>query len=137
MSRKSIVLLPNTSDELNVTGDKVIGDSYLGFTDGLHTIAIYLNNFTGRVFVQATLATDPQEEDWFDINLITNQFSNEQFVQFPLDPNNPTGTDGDTGVEAFTFIGNFVFLRAGITRDYLGVPDATGLGSVRKILLSL
>lgn len=137
MSRKSIVLLPGTSDNLNVVGDKVVGDSYLGFTDGLHTIAIYVTNFTGRVFLQGTLATDPQEDDWFDISLVTNQFSNEQFVQFPLDPLNPTGTNGDTGVEAFTFIGNFVFLRAGINRDYLGVPNADGLGFVRKILLSL
>ena len=41
MARKTTILLPNTSTNLDVTGDAVPGDSYYGFTDGLHTGLMY------------------------------------------------------------------------------------------------
>jgi hypothetical protein len=53
----------------------------------------------------------------------------------------PTGTTGDTGVDAFTFQGNFLFLRAKIDKTYIVPYPSTPseqalLGSIRKILLN-
>ena len=52
-----------------VVGTNTPGDSYYGFTDGLHTEAIYPNNFKGNVEIQATLAETPTSADWFNISL--------------------------------------------------------------------
>ena len=42
MARKTVTLLSQTGSlELDKVGDAVPGDSYYGFTDGIHTIAIY------------------------------------------------------------------------------------------------
>ena len=67
MARKTTTLLPNTGVNLDVTGDAVPGDSYYGYTDGLHTVAIYGQNLSGRVRIQGTLANSPTEDDWFNV----------------------------------------------------------------------
>lgn len=137
MSSASIILLNDTGNELEVTGDKVPADGYYGSSDGLHTITIHLSNFTGRVYLEATLAADPKEEDWFYINLS----GGKPYVQYPLSQLNPTGIHGDTGVDAYTFVGNFVYLRARIDKTYI-VPAPSSdsekalLGSITKILLN-
>lgn len=41
MARKTITLLENSGTNLDLVGDAVPGDSYYGFTDGLHTVAVY------------------------------------------------------------------------------------------------
>tara|TARA_Y100001937_G_C7045764_1_gene296739 strand:- start:255 stop:593 length:339 start_codon:yes stop_codon:yes gene_type:complete len=111
MSRTSVNLLSSTATA-SVTGDKVPGDSFYGFTDGVHTFAIYPNNFTGSVEIQATLATEPTDNDWFKLQL----------------------KDGDkadytaqTVVDAYTFTGNFLYLRAVVTLNS---------GSIDKILMN-
>ena len=46
MSRTSSNMLSGVvSGTTAVTGSNTPGDSYYGFTDGLHTVAIYPNNF--------------------------------------------------------------------------------------------
>ena len=70
MARKTTTLLPLTgATELDTIGAAVPGDSYYGYTDGVHTVAVYGNNFSGRIKIQGTLATTPTEDDWFDILL--------------------------------------------------------------------
>jgi len=137
MSKLSVVLLSDTFIELNVTGDAVRGDAWFGFKDGLHTVTFHLENFTGRIFIEASLASDPQENDWFAIFLN----GAKAFNQYPLKPLVPTGITGDTFVDSFTFQGDFLWLRARVDRSYI-VPVPTTdaekslLGSVRKILLN-
>ena len=65
-------------------------------------------------------------------------------VPFPIDPFAPTGANGgDTGSMAFTFMGNFVYLRAVISRDYIQPVNIDTVwqnwqfGSVDTVLLSL
>ena len=87
--------------ELDKTGDAVPGDSYYGFTDGIHTVAIYGNNLSGRVKIQGTLAQNPTDDDWFDI-----LFSGLPFRDYT----------NFTGVEGFTFVANLVYLRALLSR---------------------
>ena len=55
MARKTTTLLPlSGASELDVTGEAVPGDSYYGYTDGVHTVAIYGNFLSGRISIQGT-----------------------------------------------------------------------------------
>lgn len=121
MARKTTTLLPNTGTNLDLTGDAVPGDSYYGYTDGIHTVAIYGQNLSGRVKVQGTLATSPTENDWFDI--LISGLPYKDYSNF-------------TGVEGFTFTANLVFLRATLDRTALGITDVTTAGYIEKIYLN-
>jgi hypothetical protein len=105
MANTQIVL--TNKPELTYTSDKVKGDGYYGYADGLHTMSFHFKNFKGRIFVQATLVAEPTEDDWFPIQLDTNTNYYEYNTQ----------TSGTVGT---TFQGNFVWIRAKIDRDYLG-----------------
>ena len=122
MARKTTTLLPLCgASELDKTGDAVPGDSYYGYTDGVHTVAVYGNDLSGRIKVQGTLATTPTEDDWFDILLTGIPY--KDYTNF-------------TGVEGFTFIANLVFLRAKLDRTALGITNFSTAGTVQKIYLN-
>tara|TARA_B100000212_G_scaffold82455_1_gene59377 strand:+ start:2046 stop:2417 length:372 start_codon:yes stop_codon:yes gene_type:complete len=122
MARKTVTLLPQTGSlELDKTGDAVPGDSYYGFTDGIHTVAIYGQDLSGRVKIQGTLEQNPTEDDWFDI-----LFSGLPFRDYT----------NFTGVEGFTFVANLVYLRASLDRSALGLTNLQTSGYVEKILLN-
>ena len=121
MARKTTTLMPNSGVNLNVTGDAVPGDSYYGYTDGIHTVAIYGQNLSGSVRIQGTLATHPTEDDWFDVLLSGLPY--KDYNEF-------------TGVEGFTFTANLVFLRAILDRDALGITDVSQAGWIEKIYLN-
>lgn len=122
MSSSSIRLLNSTDGYTNVVGDKTKAAGYFGSSSGIHTIAADLQNFTGRIYVEASLATEPQESDWFSIQLD----GTNDYIEF----------SGDTAVKSYTFKGNYVWLRARQNRDYLPDPEASGLGHIEKILLN-
>ena len=63
----SVLLMGSSQYELNLTGDKIRGDINLSNTESIHTVAIHIQNFKGRVWIEASLASDPQEDDWFPI----------------------------------------------------------------------
>lgn len=140
-TRKSILMMSGTGRDINVVGKAIRADSYFGFTDGLHTVSVSYYNFVGGFKLQGTLSLDPSEDDWFDINLATARCNNDGVITYPKDPARPTskGNIGDTGTDAFTFVGNFVYLRAVLTRDYLIPPPGEGadLGQISKVLLAL
>ena len=91
--------------------DKVKADGYYGNEDGLHTDAyICSSDFVGTIKMQASLATNPESTDWFDID----------------------GTsvgDGSSVIatQYINFTGNFVWVRASTT---------VTTGSVTKIQLN-
>lgn len=96
----------------STTSDKVKADGYYGNADGLHTVAyIVSDDYTGRIRMQGSLASDPESTDWFDI----------------------TGTDFSydgstvTGNRYINFTGNFIWVRSVVTVD---------AGSVTKIQLN-
>lgn len=122
MARKTTTLLPLTgATSLDTTGTAVPGDSYYGYTDGIHTVAVYGSNLTGRISIQGTLATTPTESDWFDILLTGLPY--KDYSAF-------------TGVQGFTFVANLVYLRAKLDRTSLGITDYTTAGHVGKIYLN-
>lgn len=142
--RKSVFMLTNTNTQWNVIGEPIRADAYYGYTDGLHTVQVVYTNFVGGFGIQATLALKPQPEDWFWIRLNPTGDVNSPFIVYPRDALAPTGNNGgDTGSEAFTFVGNFVFVRAVVSRDYIQpVPtnpqwDTWQYGEVDRALLSL
>lgn len=137
MAKVSVQMLGDTQLELDVTGDKVRADGWFGAKDGLHSVAWTLENFTGRIFLEASLETDPQENDWFPLFLD----GSKAFIEYPLIPGDPSGVRGDTMVDSFTFMGNFIWLRVRIDRSYIRpLPtsdlEKSLLGSVTKVLLN-
>lgn len=122
-ARYSVEILGNTNSEMNKTGEKVKADSYYGYTDGIHTVAVNYSAFRGTLKIQGTLSLTPAETDWFTIREITK----------------PTvGTDGVTLSEAYTFTGNYVYLRVIMDRSAIG--DGTtydsGYGAIGRVLLN-
>lgn len=103
-----VIILTN-QNELSYTSDTVKGDGYYGFADGLHTMSFHVSNFTGRLYVEATLLENPTESDWFLISLDTEH----DYLEF----------EDETKTVGTSFQGNFVYLRVRIDRDYLGASD--------------
>ncbi len=130
----SVILLSTTNDQINVTGQKQKGAGYNNTIGNNHTVSISLSNFTGRIYIQGSLARDPGELDWFDIPIGTTA----PYVQYPLDPAYPTGQTGDTGNYAYSFSGNYVWVRAKVDRTYLVPPPSNSylVGEVLQILLN-
>lgn len=140
MSKTSITMLPSSQGQLNLTGEPIRADGWYGFTDGLHTVAIYLQNFQGRVLFEGSIANEPTESDWFPIEVQFNGASTE-FLSFPKDPLIPTGTTGDTGTMGLNIVGSFTWLRARIDRSHISpqpenISQIDALGVVDRILLN-
>lgn len=130
----SVILLSNTVDQINVVGTKQKGAGYNNTLGNNHTVSINLDNFTGRIYIQGSLASEPQESDWFNIPI----GNGTAYVQYPIDPAYPTGQTGDTGLYAYSFSGNYVWLRAVVDRKYLIPPPNNPyfVGSCKQILLN-
>ena len=75
----------------------------------LHSIAVYTKNFSGNFKVQATLATTPTEDDWFDVVLAGDSLSS-------------------TGVTTYNFTGVYHNVR------FTWENNAGNTGRVDKIL---
>lgn len=142
--RKSVSMMQNTGTKWTVIGEPIRGNAYFGYSNAVATTQVIYNNFVGGFGIQATLAVDPKPEDWFFIQLNPNGNVNTPFITFPVEPLAPTGANGgDTGSMANTFVGNFVYLRAVVTRDYIQPVDINTQwqtwqwGSVDSVLLSL
>ena len=100
-----------TLDHTGLVSDKAKGDGYFSQPDGVHTVSYKVTStLTGSIKMQASLATTPTEDDYFDISGTT-------FT-----------TDQSTTISSANFTGNFVWVRA----------KATGVtaGSITSILLN-
>jgi len=91
---------PGDSTTETVTGEKFRGDGYYGRSDGFHTVQYTLTSFLGTVNIQATLAVDPTEDDWFTV------YSTNYSV---------VGDEGETGSHMTNFTGNYVWIRSYIS----------------------
>ena len=134
INRRSINMLNATGTTMNQYSTEVKGDSYYGYSDGLHSLQIIYNQFVGRVRIQATLAITPESTDWFDIVPTTTagtEFNSAGYVQF--NSNNPADL-----AECYTFTGNFTWVRVYMDREHVG--DGTtydsSYGSIRQVILS-
>lgn len=133
MAKQSIIILTSTTNHLNVTGSAIKAAGYYGYSLGLHTISWKLKDFIGRVFVEGSLVSNPTENDWFPIFLS----GQNAYTQYPIDPDFPSGLNGgDSGVDAYTFQANLVWLRIRIDRSYLTNPNVNMVGSIENALLN-
>jgi hypothetical protein len=90
---------PGDSTIETVTGEAFKGDGYYGRSDGFHTVQYTLTGFIGTVFIDATLAVNPTEDDWFTV----------------YDQDYPVLNDVGTSTSVITnFTGNYVWIRAAI-----------------------
>lgn len=90
---------PNDSTPITVTGEQFKGDGYYGRSDGFHTVQLTVNDFVGTIIIQASLATEPAADDWFDVTGTTHTSA----------VNNGPNADGSF---FYNFTGNFVWVRA-------------------------
>lgn len=134
INRRSVTILSATGIEMNKYSTVVKGDSYYGYTDGFHTIQVIYNQFVGRLRLQATLSLDPTASDWFDVvpsNTLGTSFNEAGFVQF-------NANDPAAGSEAYSFSGNFTFIRVYMDREHVG--DGTtydpSYGQISRVILS-
>ena len=134
INRRSVTIMSATGTDMNKYSETVKGDSYYGFTDGLHTIQVTYNQFVGRLRIQCTLSLTPTDTDWFDIVPTTTSGSSWNpagYIQF--NANNPADFS-----EAYTFQGNFTFIRIYMDREHVG-DGATyddSYGQVSRVILS-
>ena len=103
-SNSEIILTSNThpgdSTVQTITGEKYKGDGYYGRSDGFHTVQYTLVGVIGTINIQATLAVNPTDDDWFTV-----------YTQsYPVDSSGST-----SGSFITNFTGNYVWIRAYIS----------------------
>ena len=139
--RRHAIILSATGSSMNSYGIAVKADSYYGYTDGFHTIQVTYNQYVGRMRIQASLALEPTDSDWFDIQQdistfgsITNQavaWNPAGYIQFNV--NDP----GD-GSQAYSFTGNFTWIRVYADRTHIGDGETydSSYGQITQAILS-
>ncbi len=134
IDRRSTVIMDATGTDMNAFSTEAKADSYYGYTDGLHTLQVTYDQFVGRLRVQATLSLNPTATDWFDIlptSTAGTAFNPAGFVQF--NANDPADRS-----EAYTFQGNFTFIRVYLDRSHVadGVTYDPSYGQISRVVLS-
>jgi hypothetical protein len=134
INRRSTVIMDATGTNMNAFSTETKADSYYGYTDGLHTLQVTYDQFVGRLRVQATLSLNPTATDWFDIlptATAGRSFNPAGFVQF--NANDPADRS-----EAYTFQGNFTFIRVYMDRAHVGdgVTYDPSYGQISRVVLS-
>ena len=134
INRRSINMLSATGTDMNKYSTEVKGDSYYGYSDGLHSVQVIYEQFVGRVRIQATLAITPESTDWFDIVPTTTagtEFNSGGYVQF--NSNEPANL-----AECYTFTGNFTWVRVYMDREHVGDGSTydSSYGSLSQVILS-
>lgn len=134
VNRRSVTIMSASGTDMNKYSEVVEGDSYYGYTDGLHTIQVIYNQFVGRVRIQCTLSLTPAETDWFDIvpdSTVGSFWNPAGYIQF--NANAPADMS-----EAYTFQGNFTYIRVYMDREHVG-DGATydeSYGQISRVILS-
>jgi len=99
----SAAVAPDNSNTFKSLPEK--GDGYYGASDGLHTVTFTVTpNFSGTLAVEATLATNPSNSDWFTVTNTSVTYT------YPIVP-------ATTTTNYTNFTGNFVWVRASVARD--------------------
>lgn len=116
----------NSTYHWNEVSLALAAGGYYGSTNGLHTFAFTLRNFIGRIYVQATLASTPEETDWFPIVFE----SGKDYIEFTdtkiynPDTQQTIYSYGTTSTFSENVIGNFTYLRIGIDRSYISTDPS-------------
>jgi hypothetical protein len=95
---------PNTgTTALIYTSERIKGNGYFGSSSGLHTVGYSATHtFEGTIKMQATLASEPVETDWFDIIGTSVTYASYD-------------ARTESTMDIFNFIGNFVWVRGNVS----------------------
>tara|TARA_B100001287_G_scaffold254069_1_gene237217 strand:- start:3888 stop:4247 length:360 start_codon:yes stop_codon:yes gene_type:complete len=93
---------PGDSTTETITGEKYRGDGYYGRSDGFHTVQYNISGFIGKIDIQATLAVEPTESDYFTISDTALVSADDS-------------SGYNTGAFIYNFTGNYVWVRAYVT----------------------
>lgn len=118
MPGTSVPLLDETSLILTKVGKKVRGDGWYGYSDGKHTVAIHTSNFSGRIYIEGSLADEPGDNDWFAIPLDSNN-PTQGYVEFSHPFTLGIGRSSPDFVVSYNFSGKFTWVRARLDRTYI------------------
>lgn len=122
----SLYLLPpvegtvNMAETLSLTSDVVRGIGWYGRT-GLHTVAIRVLNFRGRIMVEGASVVEPDDDDWVSVLPAAAAYLEYPQRSYIVPPNNM----GETSLTTFNFTANPIWLRASFDRSYLISPYTT------------
>jgi hypothetical protein len=94
------VVYPNNTTTTQVYySNKEQGTGYFNAGNGLQTVMYTCDpTFVGTVTMQATLATDPSDTDWFNVRGTTSTYTVAQ-------------SRNTSTVDIYNFTGNFVWVR--------------------------
>jgi len=118
------VAVPYPLFPMNETGTRYFtsfkekGAGYYGTTNGLHSLTVTTTpSFLGTVKIQASLAVDPSNDDWFDVNDAEFVYTEDSPGYEPslLATSSPTSPRPRT--DFINFKGQFAWLRAKIDID--------------------
>lgn len=132
----SSILLMNNVTSHRATGNAWRVDQWIPHNGGWFTVSFTVDNFRGHIWLEASLATQPMEQDWFPIWLDIKQ----PYLSFPLNPKAPTGQNGGDSITiANKFQGNILWLRGRLERNHLTNLNITGneYGVIKKIIVSI
>jgi hypothetical protein len=102
ISKIKIIPRNTATTTLIYKSDKYRGDGYYGNSDGLHTVMYTATpSFHGTITMQASLASDPVESDWFTVSNTSVNYT-------------PLNSRSTSTVDYFNFTGNFVWVRGHI-----------------------
>lgn len=98
----SAILMPSRTHEGDstvetVVGDRVPGAGYYGRTNAVHSVQYSVDGFTGTIKIQAAVALQPEDRDWFTVE------------KFEIDAQE--SDDDSTYNNIATFEGNYVWIR--------------------------
>lgn len=118
---KSLNLLEPMDEVVSVVGNPVKGSGFYGHSTGLHTVAIRVQNFQGRISIQASIVNTPSSDaDWFTVLP-----GNVPYIQYPRNPYVIIPpSHGETSIFGFNFMVNAIWLRASVNRDYIIPPSS-------------
>jgi hypothetical protein len=86
------------------------GAGYYGLPAGLHTVTYTVGGaFKGACTMQATLATVPTENDWFDVYQTHTHFDGTETTGSTSQ--GTTSRTVPTATKYVTFVGNFTYVR--------------------------
>lgn len=141
IQRRNATILTSTGNDMSSTGIAVKADSYYGYTDGFHTIQTVYENFVGRFRIQGSLSLDPAETDWFDLTQDITSFgsiTDQQTAWNPAGYVQFNANDPATGSQAYSFTGNFAWVRVKMDRSHVGDGETydTSYGQITQAILS-
>jgi len=116
-------ITPPTLEPTIFVSSGLQADAFLCQSDGLHTAAIYVTDYAGKLWIEGTLEDDPTalDKDWFIIKL-------SSFFPYHEFGNTPKPNDTFTGIEAFNFTGSIRFVR------FKHQPDSDNTGTLDQVL---